>query len=234
MTKRRSGDLAIIPAAAVFDRRLRNADVRILAALGSFADRDGRCWPAESTLADGTGISERHIRDRLHVLEDVGYVQIERRPGLSNIYRLPRNYSAGVLGGDPGTPVPHPRNHSAGDPGTTVPPNDIKNDTNNEHTVGVSSNHTEFETFWQSYPSRRPHSNPKKPALAKFEAAVKNGTPPADIIRGAQNYTAYVRRERIDPKYVAQAQTWLSQERWTEYQSVMPPSEAAYDSDVIH
>ncbi len=40
----------------------------------------------------------------------------------------------------------------------------------------------------------------------------------ADIIRGAENYAAYVEREGTDPKYVAQAQTWLSQERWAQSQ----------------
>ena len=43
----------------------------------------------------------------------------------------------------------------------------------------------------------------------------------ADIIRGADNYAAYVRREQSDPKFVAQAQTWLNQERWTEYQEAV-------------
>ncbi len=45
------------------------------------------------------------------------------------------------------------------------------------------------------------------------------------MIRGAQDYAAHVRRERIEPKFVAQAQTWLGQERWTDYQSDMPASE---------
>ena len=75
-----------------------------------------------------------------------------------------------------------------------------------------------FKVFWRTYPSRRPHSNPKKPARAKFETAVKRGVAAADIIRGAENYAAYVEREHTNPKYVAQAQTWLNQERWAQYQ----------------
>ena len=63
---------------------------------------------------------------------------------------------------------------------------------------------------------------------------MKNGAPPADIIRGAENYAAYIRQERTDPQYVVQAQTWLGQERWTEYQAAIPPSEGAFGSDVIH
>ena len=72
--------------------------------------------------------------------------------------------------------------------------------------------------FWRAYPSRGRHSNPRKPARAKFEAALKRGTVTADIIRGAENFAAYVEREGTDPKFVPQAQTWLNQERWTQYQ----------------
>ena len=76
----------------------------------------------------------------------------------------------------------------------------------------------QFEVFWKTFPSRRPHSNPKTPARAKFEAALKRGIASADIIRGAEHYAAYIEREHTDPKYVAQAKTWLNEERWAQYQ----------------
>ena len=47
---------------------------------------------------------------------------------------------------------------------------------------------------------------------------MKRGVAAADIIRGAEHYGAYVEREHTDPKFVAQAQTWLNQERWAQYQ----------------
>jgi hypothetical protein len=82
---------------------------------------------------------------------------------------------------------------------------------------GISAKVEEdFLAFWQVFPSRRPHSNPKKPASAKFIAAVKAGTDPADIIRGAEAYAAYVAAQRTDPQYIKQAATWLNQECWTE------------------
>ncbi len=234
MIKQRSGTLVIMPAAAVFDRRLNAAEIRILAAISTYADRNGRCWPSVATLAERTGMSARHARSCLRALAESDHLAIEARPGQSNVYRIPRNHSSGVEGSTPEPQFTPPLNPSSGDPGTTVPPNDTKNDTKNVDTYVASSAHTEFETFWQLYPSRRPHSNPKKPAFAKFTAAVKDGTPPEEIIRGARNYAAYVQQEPIEPKFVAMAQTWLNQERWTEYQSAMPASETALDSDVIH
>ena len=46
---------------------------------------------------------------------------------------------------------------------------------------------------------------------------MKRGVSGWDIIRGAQNYAAYVEREGTDPKYIAQAKTWLNEERWVQY-----------------
>ncbi len=90
---------------------------------------------------------------------------------------------------------------------------------------GKEENHTvdslvdqQFDVFWRAYPSRGRHSNPRKPARAKFEAALKRGTVTADIIRGAENFAAYVEREGTDPKFVPQAKTWLNEERWAQYQ----------------
>ncbi len=82
----------------------------------------------------------------------------------------------------------------------------------------------DFDEFWRVYPGRKPHSNPKKTARQKFELALTRGASVADITRGARNYAVYVERERVEPKFVAQAATWLNQERWTEYQE--PPAEA--------
>jgi uncharacterized protein YdaU (DUF1376 family) len=74
----------------------------------------------------------------------------------------------------------------------------------------------QFEVFWRAYPSRSPHPNPKKLARAKFEAAIKRGVDPVIIVAGAERYAKYAAGERTDPRYIPQAATWLSQERWTE------------------
>ncbi len=153
MTKPGSGNLSIIPAAAVFDRRLSNADVRVLAALGTYAGKDGRCWPAVTTLSMRTGICERHVRTCLHRLAGRGYLEIERRPGQSSLYRLPRNCTAGV-GTNPGTGVQDPRHWSAGHPGTGVPPNDIKNDTKNDYAFAgkiIRLTKANFDTWANAY-----------------------------------------------------------------------------------
>ena len=139
---------------------------------------------------------------------------------------VPRTYSDTT----PDTQVPgsecnpgHPGSGGAdtqvpGTPDTQVPPNGVTNGTTERKHTGVSVSDQQFQNFWRTYPSRGRHSNPKKPARAKFDAALKRGVAVADIIRGAENFAVYVEREGTDPKYVAQAQTWLHQERWAQYQ----------------
>src|SRR5690625_2231618 len=70
-----------------------------------------------------------------------------------------------------------------------------------------------FEEFWKAYPKRSPHQNPKKPAREKFKKIIKKVDP--QILIDAAH--AYARSEQgNDPKFIAQTQTWLNQERWND------------------
>ena len=207
--------LSIIPSTAVFDRRLGHAEIRVLAALGAHANKQGRCWPAVPTLAQKIGLSERHVHRCLQTLSKFGVVEIQKRPGQSSIYWIPMTWVSGVEGVTHDMGVRDPGHGCQGTPDMGVTQKDTKKE--KTHTV-ASLTARQFNEFWRIYPSRRPHSNPQKPARAKFDVALKRGVAAADIIRGAQNYATYVEREGTDPKYVAQAQTWLSQERWAQYQ----------------
>jgi hypothetical protein len=70
-----------------------------------------------------------------------------------------------------------------------------------------------FERFWRAYPSRGEHPNPKKPARDTFLAVIKKGVDPAVIIRAAEVYSAYA-ASITDRSKIAQAMTWLTQERY--------------------
>ncbi len=82
-----------------------------------------------------------------------------------------------------------------------------------------------FQSFWRLYPSRRPHSNPRKTALRSFKAALARGIAADDINRGAEHFAEHIRREGGDPKFIPMAATWLNQERWTEHQEAPPEPE---------
>jgi hypothetical protein len=76
----------------------------------------------------------------------------------------------------------------------------------------------EFEEFWKAYP-RRQGANPKHPARKKFEAFVKSGISAETIISAAKSYAADERKlNHVGTPYVAQAVTWLNQQRFEDYQ----------------
>lgn len=76
----------------------------------------------------------------------------------------------------------------------------------------------EFDEFWSAYP-RRPN-NPKDPARKRFDAIRSQGVGFSEIIAGTRAYAASVSGN--DPRYTAQAVTWLNQRRWQDDYSTTP------------
>lgn len=85
---------ARIPPAAVFDPAISPAALRVLAALCTYIDKDGKCWPSVGTLSEllGEGYSARMVQRHLRALEDAGWITTELQPNgvgkSSNIYRV--------------------------------------------------------------------------------------------------------------------------------------------------
>ncbi len=72
-----------------------------------------------------------------------------------------------------------------------------------------------FDEFWEAYPSRGGHANPKHPARQAWGTAIKSGADPGDIVAAARRYAEAVSGE--EPRHVCQARTWLHQQRWRDY-----------------
>ena len=78
-----------------------------------------------------------------------------------------------------------------------------------------------FAEFWSSAYPKRDGSNPKQPAEQKFIRLVEAGEDPGAIIAGARSYAASV--VHSEPRFTAQAVTWLKQGRWRDdYQPSQP------------
>lgn len=92
-----------------------------------------------------------------------------------------------------------------------------------QDSIGGRSNRNEgeFERFWSAYP-KRDGSNPKKTAREKYWRARDNGVS-AELLEGAARAYASSLGDKVATQYVAQAVTWLNQERWHDY----PPEAAA-------
>lgn len=114
--------------------------------------------------------------------------------------------------------------HAQGHDEATLPGTQRAQEQEKEEKKKDSMVDSAFDKFWSAYPSRSPASNPRKPALEKFRAKVKFGTPAEDIIRGAEGFAAAVEQRRVregdafDPvTAVCQAVTFINQERWEQY-----------------
>ncbi len=82
----------------------------------------------------------------------------------------------------------------------------------------------DFEVFWEAYP-KRAGSNPKKPALEKYLKIIAKGESPESILAGLRSYAAALRNEgKENTQFVAQAVTWLNQERWRDKNSTGKPT----------
>lgn len=72
----RSGTFAMVHAAVIDDRRVGAAELRMLVALGTYADAEGWCWPKQKQLADRLGITRQAVSKALRDLSEHGYIEI--------------------------------------------------------------------------------------------------------------------------------------------------------------
>ena len=87
----------------------------------------------------------------------------------------------------------------------------------------------EFAEFWAVYPKRP--NNPKAPAIAKYvNARQKLGVSRETLLEAARNYA--ITMVGMDPRFIAQTQTWLNQRRWEcDYVEPAPAEEHAVIDD---
>ncbi|MBT3929043.1 MAG: MarR family transcriptional regulator [Rhodospirillaceae bacterium] len=231
MSERKSGRFAVVPARAVEDRRLSPAALRVLCTLGTYGDRDGFCWPAMTAIAERIGISRQAVSQHVAVLQELGYLEIrpqKRNDGGDTVHHYRLLFDRALLAVREA--LDNENNSPEGEQAQLAPPQAPLAPPASpelapilEHPIKTkvyTVDFEQFETFWRLYPSRRAHANPKKPAREHFDTAVKNGAATADVIRGAENFAALVKRDGTNPKFIPQAVTWLKQERWAEYQEL--------------
>lgn len=214
-------------------------------ALADFANDELEAWPSQATLARLAKVSDRQVRNILQELIDLGDIAVAGtgRRGVM-VYKI----TCGIA--DPSTTTPEagfltPEMHfrpSTPEVGFLTPevgfrggdatpeihfrqPRKPASDEPSRNHQDKDSVEAAFAEFWNAYPSRSPHPNPKKPALQKFTAAVKAGADPAVIIDAVRQYATAIEQAKTDPKYVCQAQTWLGQQRWNDQQAATSPQQ---------
>src|SRR5262249_11967518 len=87
------GNFSRLPAAAVFDRNVTNGNLRVLAALGKYANKDGMCYPSVRTIAQALGVTRQAVQNHMRRLKIAGYLEVQRQRRTTggfgpNLYRL--------------------------------------------------------------------------------------------------------------------------------------------------
>ena len=76
-----------LAARAVADRDLSATVVRVLAAIGIYAGRDGAAWPSQETIAGVIGIHRATVCRAIKRLRERGYLDRYRKPTSRGRYR---------------------------------------------------------------------------------------------------------------------------------------------------
>lgn len=80
-----------------------------------------------------------------------------------------------------------------------------------EGQVETEKRQTAFDDFFKAYPKKEK----EKAARTEFDGALTKVDADA-IVSGARRYASKIKREQIEPRFVALPQTWLAEERWRE------------------
>lgn len=199
--------LAIIPAAAVADERLTDAQVRVLCAIGTYTNKlGGNVWASIQTLAKSSNLNPRTVQRALPVLLEHGYLAVQERPGRTNLY--------GILLDRPLTPE-SPRGDTSVVGGVT--PESPKRYTVNDKTNELRElAHYTTKAVWAVYPERdTPHLFP--PALRAIGECLKAGASPDRLIRAAEGYMRECAKKQTAPRYVRTISRFFSDGAWEQY-----------------
>ena len=188
----------------------------------------GRCDPGQSAIARACGITQRHVKRATEELKAAGWFNVRPGSGTATRYGPTTAYQprfervTSSSGGDEsvrgqqGVTNPSPDDEFVRQ-GVTSSSARTSNRTSKTLLVDFSEETaSQFENFWRVYPSRGDSPNPKKPARLRFASALKKGVDPSEIIAGAKRYAESVRLAKTEPQYIAQAKTWLGEERWAD------------------
>ena len=230
---------ARVPERAVDDKRLGNAGFRVLAALCSYADKDGRCFPGLGTIGGRLEVTRQAVQRQVRRLESFGYVNTEKRDrpngsGTTNRYLIifepPKESNEGgqrhVAGGQPDVAGGATSEVAGGATSEVAPSNTPLNTPSNNvlpmpAPKGNSSSPANlFQLFWLLYPRKVGKGDAEK----AFMAAIKEN-PPNAILAGTRRYGDQVRRDDTQPKYVKYPAGWLRAKRW------LDEDEAAWRDD---
>lgn len=112
-----------------------------------------------------------------------------------------------------GNAYPHTSPNSGGMPGEGEGEGDVREGERHGAIDAIAETETPpaFDQWWQHWPKKKSIGDARK----AFPKALRAAGLPA-LIEGAQQYAAWVKRNRVDDQYVVGPGRWLREERWAD------------------
>jgi len=200
--------LSIIPAAAVADAAVTDAHLRVLCAIGTFANKlGGNVWASVATMAKAANLNERSVQRALPALIERGYLRKLERPGKTSIYEiiLQQGVTLESPGGDTGV---------GGGVTLESPKRPRLNDKINDREAQIRKDASAvLVEVWKVFPKRDvPHLYP--PALKAVMVLLRSGATPAQLIGAAGEYAAYAAAQGTTPRYIKTISKFYADGAW--------------------
>lgn len=219
----------IIPNWMLTDERVSGPMLTTYAALASYADREGVCWPSLRALGDRARLKPTALREALSALHDLGVLSRTARARqdggrTSDLYRIALHERALT-----GWPTPLRQTEGGVRHAEGAPPSgggQEQDPENNTHSsplqapqgadpvldgldTPAADGPDHFDTFWGVYPRKVG----KPQALRAWQKAIKNGTHWSVIVGAASMYADDPNREAAFTKHPS---SWLNGEGWND------------------
>ena len=225
----------MVPRQLITDRKIGHAAKTLYAALATYANADGECWPSHETLCNDLGIKDsRTLRVGLKELEEGGYiVRAARRSKdgmqIGNFYKLcfkagRSEHKAGELFSSPRADkfCSHGDKKSPAGADKECPPQGDR-ESPPEQTTGKNIPKTpplipkegkgqEPEGFGEWY-SRYP-VKVARPAAARAYRRARKLVPRAMLLDALDRHVANWRENETERHLIPHPATWLNQHRW--------------------
>lgn len=202
----------------------------VLIKLADNASDQGECWPSVPYIAEQCEISERSVQNHIKQLVEDGFVSVEERKssnGLNrtNVYTLNLRTGANAA---PSGARPAPGGETAAPGGANAAPvsgaGAAPGISHLFESVKEPVKETLFDLAWSLYP-KRAGGNPKASALKAWDARVREGVEPADMLEGVKRYAKFVSQTgKTGTEYVKQAKTFFGPDRHYEENWMAPAS----------
>ena len=185
-----------------WDTPIENAPLKLtLLQLANNSNDGGVSWYSIPKMATACGMSERTFMRKISELEQMGILEVMRRPNRTSVYKLIAQSMGDTLsGGDSlsrhsdtlsprGDSLSHDPNKSPNTvPEINVPPSVVP--------PRKEQYPPEFEKIWSSKPERE-GGNPKKKAYSSCKARLKEGSTWDEMLAGLERYKSFCVNKKI-------------------------------------